>query len=391
MTRRKIAVITGSRADYGLLYWIIRSIKEDPALRLQLLVTGTHLSARFGNTIARIEKDGFRAAARIPILSGGDSPREIAAAMSKAVKGFAAAYSRLSPDIVVVLGDRFEIFAAAGAAVPFGLPIAHIHGGETTEGAFDEQFRHAITKLSHLHFCATEKYRRRVIGMGEPPERAFCYGSPGLDNIRRTKYLDRKSLAERLGIPDGMMIGVVTYHPETASGSEKDLKAVTALLRSLAGTKGIFWVMTSPNADPGNVRISKMFVDFVHRHPGKARLFASLGSRLYLSLLKHAAVMAGNSSSGIIEAPSFSLPVVNVGNRQGGRIAARNVINIKEPSRTAISKAIRKAVSARFRSSLKGLKNPYGDGNSSKKIVSKLKLVDLAEITKKRFYGDVQR
>lgn len=386
MKKRKIAVVTGSRAEYGLLYWIIKAVYGDPELHLQLIVTGMHLSAEFGFTVREIEADGFPIAAKVKMLSPSDTEKAIAASMGRGMMGFAKAYSILHPDIIVVLGDRFEIHAAVSAAVPFRIPVAHIHGGEATEGAFDEQLRHAITKMSHVHFAAAKEYKKKIIQMGEDPKRVFCFGAPGIDNIVKLNLLDRKRLSEELNIPRYEKIGIVTYHPVTL---EKNTSArqISELLRAIERIKDIYWVFTFPNADTGNRTIIKKITAFTSAHPEQSRLYFSLGTLKYLSLLKHSSVMVGNSSSGIIEAPSFKLPVVNIGDRQKGRVQAANVIDVKEYERKKISGAIERALSLKFVRLLRGLKNPYGKGNVSEKIVSRLKRIPIDyKLIKKRFY-----
>ncbi|MBI4222422.1 MAG: UDP-N-acetylglucosamine 2-epimerase (hydrolyzing), partial [Planctomycetes bacterium] len=296
---RKIAVVTGTRAEYGLLYWIIKGIHEDPELELQLIVTGMHLSPEFGLTVKEIEKDGFPIAERVEMLLSSDTEIAIATSMGLGMIGFAKAYERLKPDILVVLGDRFEILSAVSAAVPFRIPVAHIHGGESTEGAMDELFRHAITKMSHLHFTAIEKYRNRVIQMGESSASVFCYGAPGLDNIYRLKLLNIENLSEELKLPSNKKIGVVTYHPVTL---ENDVSGeqIYELLEALKEFTDVFWIFTFPNADTyGRIIIQKV-EDFIKRNPQKGKAFISLGQLKYLSLIKYATVMVGNSSSGLL-------------------------------------------------------------------------------------------
>lgn len=386
MRKRKIAVVTGSRADYGHLYWVIKSIHDDPSLELLLIVTGMHLSRRFGLTCKTIEKDGFPIARKVRTLLLSDAEESIAGSIGRGVIGFAKVYAQLKPDIILVLGDRFEIFAAASAAVPFRIPIAHIHGGELTEGAFDEQLRHAITKMSHLHFVSTGEHRKRIMHMGESPVRVFAFGAPGIDNIVRSDLLDGETLRGMLHIPGRRKIGIVTYHPvtlehRTAAGQ------ITELLAALKGADDCFWVMTSSNADTGGRVINKAMEEFAKKNPAKGRFYVSLGRMKYLSLLKNASVMVGNSSSGLIEAPSFGLPVVNIGDRQKGRTRAANVIDIARCRRDLIAKALRRAFSPEFRLSALKLKNPYGSGNASEKIIRKLKSIQINEnLLKKRFY-----
>lgn len=382
---RKIAVITGTRAEYGLLYWIIKGIHEAPELELQLIVTGMHLSPEFGLTVKEIEKDGFPIAERIEMLLSSDTETAIATSMGLGMIGFAKAYDRLRPDIVLVLGDRFEISAAVSAAVPFGIPVAHIHGGESTEGAMDELFRHAITKMSHIHFPSTSKYADRIIQMGERPERVFCFGAPGLDSIHRLKLLNKQELANEMKLPVERQWGILTYHPVTHENNSGK-NHIETLLNVVKGFSDIYWIITLPNADTGSRAIIKEIEDFVHNNPEIACLFSSLGQLRYLSLLRNATIMVGNSSSGLIEAPSFELPVVNIGDRQKGRIRAANVIDVPICDQGKLESAINKALSIGLRDSLKGLSNPYGDGNASEKIVEILRNVSLSNISKKQFY-----
>ena len=382
---RKIAVVTGTRAEYGLLYWIIKGIHEDQELELQLIVTGMHLSPEFGLTVKEIKKDGFPIAERVEMLLSSDTETAIATSMWLGMIGFAKAYERLKPDILVVLGDRFEILSAVAAAVPFRIPVAHIHGGEITQGAIDERFRHAITKMSHIHFTATDEYKKRVIQMGELPENVFCFGAPGLDNIYKLDLIDKEELYQELGLPFVTKVGVVTYHPVTLEKGTAELQ-ISELLQALRSFPDIYWVFTLPNADTDGRVIIEMINDFARNNPEKGKVFTSFGRVRYLSLLKHASVMVGNSSSGIIEAPSFELPVVNVGDRQRGRVRGQNVIDV-HCKRDDIIEAIKKVLSLEFKTALKGMKNPYGEGYASEKIIEKLKTVPLGErLIKKQFY-----
>ena len=381
---RKIAVVTGTRAEYGLLYWIIKGIHEDPDLELQLFVTGMHLSPEFGLTVREIEKDGFPIVERVEMLLSSDTEIAIATSMGLGMIGFAKTYERLKPDIVLVLGDRFEISAAVTAAVPFGIPVAHIHGGESTEGVIDELFRHAITKMSHIHFPSTSKYAERIIQMGERPERVFCFGAPGLDSFHRLKLLKKQALAGELKLPVERQWGILTYHPVTHENNSVKTHIET-LLNVVKGFSEIYWIITLPNADTGSRAIIKEIEDFVHNNSEIACLFSSLGQLRYLSLLKNATIMVGNSSSGLIEAPSFELPVVNIGDRQKGRIRAANVIDVPTCDKNILETAMDKAVSKEFRDSIQGLKNPYGEGHTSEKIVEVLRTVSLSDISKKQF------
>ncbi len=383
---RNIAVVTGTRAEYGLLYWIIKGIHDDPQLDLQLIVTGMHLSPEFGLTVKEIERDGFPVAERVEMLLSSDTETAIATSMGLGMIGFAKAYERLKPDVLLVLGDRFEIFAAVSAAIPFRIPVAHIHGGESTEGAIDEQLRHAITKMSHIHFPAVEDYRKRIIQMGERPQNVYCFGSPAVDNVYGLRLMEKEELCNELEIPSDKKMGVVTYHPVTLERDTADVQ-ISEILKALKKFPDIFWVFTLPNADTGGRIIIKRIKDFVNENKESCKVFASLGQVRYLSLLKNADIMVGNSSSGLVEAPSFELPVVNIGERQKGRIRARNVIEMPYCLEDAISNAISKGTSDDFRNSLRAMKNPYGAGNASGKILNILKKLTLSEgMIKKNFY-----
>ncbi len=371
MKKRTIAVVTGSRAEYGHLFFLLRRLRADGRVRLQLLVTGTHLCGRFGNTRQQIQEDGFAVKESIPILGSGDTAADTAAAIGRGVMRFARVYAKLRPHLIVVLGDRFELLAAVSAAIPFCIPIAHIHGGELTEGAFDDPIRHAITKMSHLHFASTATYRRRIIQMGEDPSRVVRTAAPGLATIRQIKLMSREQLCSSLEIPERFPLGIATFHPETLE-PRYGLPGLLALHDAAASFPGIFWIWTYANADTGNARIIKETERFVARHPAHNRLFVNLGQRKFLSLMKYAAVMVGNSSSGIIEAPSFELPVVNIGSRQRGRIRAGNVIDVPGPDPAALRTALTRATSPSFRRELSGLRNPYGNGCASTKIAETL-------------------
>ncbi len=377
--KRVIAVVTGSRAEYGILYPLIRAIREDRTLELRLLVTGAHLLKRFGHTVDDIAADGFPIAAKIRGIRGGDCAYDVTVGMGNIIRAFAKVYKRISPDIIVVLGDRYEIFAAAAAAVPFVIPIAHIHGGEVTRGSFDEQFRHAITKLSHIHFVSAKEYRKRVIQMGEEPWRVQRVGALGIDNIKTSRLLGREELKSSLGIRNENPIGVVTYHPETLKPGAIQTRQLNGLLRALERFRNVNWVVTLPGDDPGHRVIIKNICFFAGRNPKNVFLFTSLGRLRYLSLLKHAAVMAGNSSSGIIEAPAFNLPVVNIGSRQAGRVRGKNVIDVGRPSRASITKALERALRPRFKKILSNYPNPYGSGKASDEIVNTLKTIPLGK------------
>jgi UDP-hydrolysing UDP-N-acetyl-D-glucosamine 2-epimerase len=386
--KRKICVVTGSRAEYGLLYCLLQEIQKDPGLALQIIVTGMHLSPEFGLTFRAIEADGFVIQEKVEMLVSGDTPVAIAKSMGLGVIGFADALARLRPDIMVVLGDRYEIFAACTAALPARIPIAHLHGGEATEGAIDEAIRHAITKMAHLHFTATETYKNRVVQMGEQPARVFCFGAPGLDAIRRFRLRERKAFERSIGFALGTRNILITFHPVTleAHSSGPQCRELLKALARLTDTKLIF---TKPNADTEGRIIISMINDFVMKNSDRAIAVDSLGQRNYLSALKHVDMVVGNSSSGLTEVPSFKIPTVDIGNRQKGRIRARTVIHCDAIEKDILD-AIHTGFSKTFRASIKGAVNPYGGGGASLRIKDTLKRIELGEnLIKKEFYNRV--
>ena len=380
---KRIGVVTVSRSDYGHLRPVLEALRRAPDLELLLLVAGMHLASEFGLTVRDIEADGFPISARVEMLGGGDTPEAVAAATGRGVAGFGEAFARLRPDVVVVLGDRFEMLAAAVAALPFALPVAHIHGGEVSEGAMDNQIRHAITKLAHLHFASAEPHARRIAAMGEEPWRIHTVGAPGLDRLATTEPLPRAGLARDLRLPEAGPWLLVTFHPVTLE--YRDTAAhIDELLAALEKTDG-FIVITYPNADTAGRLIIERIEEFAGRHPRRCRLAKSLGERLYLSLLRHADLMIGNSSSGLIEAPTFGLPVVNVGSRQRGRLRGANVIDV-EPLREDILRGIEAAQALPFRVRARAAANPYGDGHAAPRVVDVLRSVPIdARLVQKRF------
>jgi len=380
---RKICVITGARAEYGLLRWVMQGIKDDPKLQLQILATGMHLSPEFGLTYREIEQDGFRIDRKVEMLTSSDTPVGVAKSIGLGMIGMADALHELEPDLVVVLGDRFEIFAAASAALVARIPLAHLHGGETTEGAFDEALRHSITKMSHLHFVATEEYRRRVIQLGEQPERVFLVGGLGVDAIKRLKLLGRAALESSLGFKFAPKNLLITFHPvtlETATAAEQ----MAELLASLASLKDTGLIFTMPNADTDGRVLRKMVEEFVALH-ANAHAYTSLGQLRYLSCVAQVDGVVGNSSSGLTEVPSFGKGTVNIGDRQRGRLQAKSVINC-EPSRESVSAALETLFSPGFRPMLAGVRNPYGEGGASESIVEVIKEYALEGLAKKAFY-----
>jgi GDP/UDP-N,N'-diacetylbacillosamine 2-epimerase (hydrolysing) len=380
---RKICVVTSSRADYGLLRWVMHGIKDDPELKLQIIATGMHLSPTFGQTYRVIEEDGFRVDAKVEILGSSDSPATIAASMGLALAGTANAFSDLKPDLVVVLGDRFEIFAAAAAALVTKIPVAHLHGGETTVGAFDEAFRHSITKMSHLHFVATDEYRSRVLQLGENPKNVYLVGGVGIDSIKNLPLLSKEDFENQLGIKLDTKSLLITFHPVTldSESPEQQMKELLAALSHLHDTTLIF---TMPNADTGGRVLIDMIEKFVSQNKN-AKVFTSLGQLKYLSCISHVDGVVGNSSSGLTEVPTFRKGTINVGDRQLGRIQASSVINC-EPKEKDIKRAIEALYSLDFKSNLADTTNPYGEGGASARIVKVLKEASLEGIVKKTFY-----
>jgi GDP/UDP-N,N'-diacetylbacillosamine 2-epimerase (hydrolysing) len=381
---RKICVITGTRAEYGLMRWVMQGIKDDPELTLQIIATGMHLSPEFGLTYREIEKDGFQIDRKVEMLTSSDTSVGIAKSMGLGLIGFADALNELQPDLIVVLGDRFEIFAAVAAALVARIPVAHLHGGETTEGAFDEALRHSITKMSHLHFVAAQEYCQRVIQLGEHPDRVFLVGGLGIDAIKRTALLDREALEASLDFRLGAKNLLITFHPVTleSQSSAQQMAELLAALGQLGNDTHL--IFTMPNADNGSRELARMIEDFVASH-SNARAYASLGQLRYLSCMQQADGVIGNSSSGLAEAPSLATGTVNIGDRQRGRLKAQSVIDCL-PQRQSILDAINRLYTADFRQSLQTMVSPYGDGGASQKIVQVLQGHPLNDILKKSFY-----
>ncbi|WP_033068659.1 UDP-N-acetylglucosamine 2-epimerase [Thalassospira australica] len=383
--RRKICVVTGTRAEYGILSGLLFDIRDDDELDLQLIVTGAHLSEEFGNTFTFIEDDGFEITEKVNLLPEGDTPAMVAEATGRGVIGFSRAYSRLGPDVVVVLGDRYEILAAAQAAMLMHIPIAHIHGGETTEGAVDESIRHAVTKMAHIHFTSTELYRRRVMQLGENPKNVHAVGAPGLDNFVRIDLPDRKALEQFLGRPLRSPLIVITFHPVTLDHKSSE-EAVGPLFGALDRFPEAVCVFTKANADAGGRRINQELEKYVQKNPDRSVLVSSLGQARYLGLLKIADVVVGNSSSGIIEAPSAGAPTVNIGDRQKGRVRAASVVDCKD-THDDIFRAIQYCMSDQFREKIQGGSNPYGEpGKISRNIKNILKSTGLESLIVKKFF-----
>lgn len=370
---RKVAVVTVSRSDYGILTPVMKEISSHDDLQMAVIAAGMHLAQEHGLTVRDVEKDGWPVAARVAMTPLSDTGAGMALAIGAGVTGFANALARCSPDILVLLGDRFETLAAAVGAAPQKIPIAHIHGGEATFGALDDAFRHAISKLSHLHFTSTHQYGERLKQMGEEDWRIIVSGAPGLDNLRRLELPGRDGLEALLGrtlLPPPLL---VTFHPETVG--DVDLKQQMDALLSALKAVDMPVIFTAPNADTGGRYIAARIQEFVQGYK-TASLVANLGSQAYFGLMEHACAMVGNSSSGLIEAPSFELPVVNIGCRQEGRLRTFNVVDVPIAA-SDIAEAIRRVTSAEFASKMAGMSNPYGDGHAARIITERLASVPL--------------
>jgi len=367
---RRIAVFTGTRAEYGLLYWLMQDIRAHPELDLKLMVGAMHLSPEFGNTWQAIVDDGFTIDAKVEMLLSSDSRVGIAKSMGLGTIGMADALERLAPDALVILGDRFEALAAAQAALVMNIPIVHLHGGEVTEGAYDDAIRHAITKMASLHCVAAEPYRRRVIQMGEAPARVLDVGALGLDHLTRSPRMSREALAESLAFSLDAPYLLVTYHPVTVA-DEPPVESFQALLEALERWPDHKVILTYPNADNGGRAIIPLLEAYAARQPERVLAIPSLGFKRYLSAVSEADAVIGNSSSGLIEVPSFSVPTLNIGQRQGGRLAADSVLHCAAEV-NAIDAGLRQALSPAFRESCRHTRNPYGQGNAAQQIVDAL-------------------
>ena len=384
MKKKKICIVTGARAEYGLLRWIMDGIDESDTLDLQVIATGMHLSPEFGLTYKEIEKDGFNIDKKVEMLLSADTPSAISKSTGLGLFGFADAYNELNPDIVVVLGDRFEIMAASLAALFEAIPIAHIHGGETTQGAFDEAIRHSITKMAWWHFVAAAEYEKRVIQLGEDPKRVFNVGGLGVDAIKRTKLLSKKDLMDKTGIKFSKKNLLITYHPVTLEKQTSE-QNFQILLEVLDDLKDMYLIFTMPNADADGRIIKNMINKFVINNPKKSISFTSMGSLNYLSTLQFIDGVIGNSSSGLAEVPSFKIGTVNIGDRQKGRLKAISVIDC-EPTKTSIKQAIKTLFSKNFQMILPKVDNPYGEGKATEKIIKILENGSAPGELKKEFY-----
>jgi GDP/UDP-N,N'-diacetylbacillosamine 2-epimerase (hydrolysing) len=382
---RKICVVTGTRAEYGLLSGLMKKIAQDSSLELQILATGMHLSPEFGLTYKAIEEDGFRINKKVEMLLSSDTEIGITKSIGLGLIGFADAFQELKPDLLVLLGDRFEAFAAASAAMISKVPIGHLHGGETTEGAFDESIRHAITKMSQLHFTACEEYRNRVIQLGEHPDRVYNFGAIGIDNIVNTKLMHREEFEESIGFKLGAQNIVATFHPVTLDDRSAEFH-FHELLSALNELPDLHIIFTKPNADAGGRRIIGLIDKFVSEHSQRSCSFISLGQMRYLSALKFVDAVVGNSSSGLIEAPSFQIGTINIGDRQKGRLQAANVIQI-DPDKNSILKGFNILYSENFKKTLKSVENPFGMGGVATKIHQVISEISLDNILKKKFFN----
>lgn len=381
---RKVCVITATRAEYGLLKPLMQLIKESDQLQLQIIATGAHLSPEFGLTYKNIENDGFVIDEKVEILLSSDTPASIAKTMGLAMMGMADVLPRLNPDLIVILGDRYEMLSIASAATIFKIPIAHLHGGEITEGAYDDAIRHSITKMSHLHFTSTEEYKKRVVQLGENPENVLNVGAIGLDNIRDLKLLSKEELEADLDIKFRKYNYQVTFHPETL-GSLSSAEQFQNLLNVVEKQEDSFFVFTKANADTDGRIINQMIDDFVKKHPNTAKAFSSLGTLRFLSTVKVCDAIVGNSSSGILEAPSLFTPTINIGDRQKGRTQASSIINV-DNSESGISSGFESVKKIIAEDELSEVKNPYDNGGAAKEILNKI--IEYKNLkTNKSFYN----
>lgn len=382
LTNKKICVVTTSRAEYGLLRSLIKKIEADAELILQLVVGGSHLSPEFGNTISEIENDAFTIDEKVEFMLSSDSRVGAAKSTGLATISFADTLNRLDPDVLVLLGDRYETLAVALAAINLDIPIAHIHGGEISQGAIDDKVRHALTKLSAIHFPACERYAKRIIQMGEQPNNVYNYGAVGLDHLSEIEFLSKNELEESLGIKLSDQIFVCTYHAVTTQ-SDGGLEGLQSLLQSLESCPDATVIFTKANSDPLGRRINQQLEQFVSVDPDRLYLFDSLGIKRYMSLLNISNLVIGNSSSGLIEAPFLNVPTVNIGDRQLGRELASTVISCGNDSRSIVL-AIERACSPGFRE--RSFSSPYGKGQVGVKIKDTLKRIDLKKVKNKKFY-----
>ena len=383
---RKICVVTGTRAEYGLLCRLMRLIQESPDTQLQVIATNMHLSPKYGNTYQEIEKDGFTIDCKIPVIdeNAEDNAVTTVKSMATALSGFADAYNTLKPDMVVVLGDRYEILAAATAALIERIPIAHLHGGEVTEGAYDDAIRHSITKMSHLHFTSTEEYRKRVIQLGEQPDRVFYVGAPGVENIKKFPLMSKSEIEAEIKFKLDENTILVTYHPVTL-GKHTAEKDINEFIGALEERKDLRVFFTMPNSDTGSQAIVDAINEFVANNSDRAIAYKSLGIKRYLSVMKYVGAVVGNSSSGLLEVPSFGIPTLNIGDRQKGRMAADSVYNC-ETDKESILKGLNVIMSPAFKKKADETHNPYEKANTAEEIIKVINKYPLEELKQKHFY-----
>jgi len=380
---RKICVVTGTRAEYGLLRNLMRGIDDDPNLTLQLIVTGMHLAPEFGLTYKEIEQDGFYIDRKIEILGTSDTTRDISNSIAQGIIGCAQAFSDLQPDLIVLLGDRFEIFSAATAALVAKIPIGHIHGGEATFGLLDEAFRHSITKMSQLHFTATDEYKKRIIQLGENPDYVFLVGGLGVDSIKKLALLSKRDLEKDLKLQFRSRNLLITFHPVTLEDETAKVQ-IQELLNALIKLRDTTLIFTMPNADSGGRLLTKMMQDFAFKH-SNAYAYSSLGQLRYLSCVAYVDGVIGNSSSGLTEVPTLGKGTVNIGDRQLGRLKASSVLDCA-PEEKDITRALNVLYSDEFQQNLSRTINPYGNGGANEKILEVLKTAELSGLIKKKFY-----
>lgn len=384
---KKVCIATGTRAEYGLLKPIIEKVHQAQDLELQLLVTGMHLSEEFGLTYREIERDGYPIAKKIEMLLYPDTAKGVVQSMSTELMGLADFFEEKKPDIIVILGDRYEMLMVAASAMIFGVPIAHIHGGELTEGAFDDAIRHSITKMSHLHFTATKEYQNRVIQLGEQPENVFCVGALGVENVKKIPLMKKEELESSIGFTFSPKTIMITYHPVTLENMTSE-KQFRNLLNVIAKNKDLRVIFTKANSDTDGRVINRMIDEFVENHSDRCVAFASLGQRRYLSALKYADAAVGNSSSGLIEVPSFHIPTVNIGDRQKGRMCAKSVLHCGNEE-SEIQAALEKALSKEFLEEIKDVRNPYEGKNTSDLIVETIRDRIMVGIERKKTFYNI--
>ena len=382
---RKVCVVTGTRAEYGLLSRLMWLIRADHDLTLQIIATNMHLSPEFGLTYKEIEADGFTIDEKVPMPKLADTSNGIVKSMAVELSGIADAYEELRPDLIVLLGDRYEMLIAATAALVYKIPIAHIHGGEITEGAFDDAIRHAITKMSHLHFTSTEEYRRRVIQLGEQPDRVFNVGSLGVENIKKMTLMSKDEIEKSLGFELNKKTVIATYHPVTLTKGNNRIE-MDEFLTALDEEKNIRILFTMPNSDTGGEYISEKINEFVARNKERAIAFISLGVKRYLSAMSHVAAVIGNSSSGIIEVPSLGIPTLNIGDRQKGRVICDSIISCHS-NKDSIRNGLKKVLSEEMAEIAKEVRNPYEKENTAQSIFNVIKSCSLNNLTRKSFYN----